>query len=104
MREKNLENINMEKQVEEGMGFIEFIRSSELGGNGNRYEFGKDPIGMEEMQTIKELLEHINALSGAALNAISNDDNFENVYIKRRLIHAKKEVREAYLRLMDSKR
>lgn len=84
------------------MDFREFIRSSYLGGSGNRYEFGSDP--MEEQQTIKELLEHINALSGVALNAISSDDTFENVYIKRRLIHAKKEVREAYLRLMDSKR
>lgn len=84
------------------MDFREFIRSSYLGGSGNRYEFGNDP--MEDVENIKDLLEHINALSAAALNAISKDDRYENVYIKRRLLHAKKEVREAYLRIMDSKR
>lgn len=83
------------------MDFREFIRSSYLGGSGNRYEFGENP--MEEKENIKELLDHINALSAAALNAISKDKDFENVYIKRRLINAKREVREAYLRLMDSK-
>jgi hypothetical protein len=92
----------MKRQVKEGMGYMEFIRSSELGGNGNRYEFGNDPNSMKEM-TIKQLLEHINSVSGAALNAISNDKDFENVYIQRRLIHAKKDLVEAYLRLMDSK-
>lgn len=86
------------------MDFREFIGSSYLGGTGNRYEFGNNPEGMEEKQTIEELLNHINALSGAALNAISNDKNMENAYIKRRLMLAKKEVREAYLRIMDSKR
>jgi hypothetical protein len=94
----------MSTDVEESMEFFEFMSSSKVGGNGSRYGFGNNPTAMEEQQTIKELLEHINALSGAALNAISTDDTFENVYIKRRLIHAKKEVREAYLRLMDSKR
>jgi hypothetical protein len=88
--------------MKEGMDFREFIRSSYLGGSGNRYEFGNDP--MEDVENIKDLLEHINALSAAALNAISKDDRYENVYIKRRLLHAKKEVREAYLRIMDSKR
>ena len=92
----------MSKEVDEGMGFFEFMASSHLGGTGNRYEFGNNPTAMEEKQTIKELLEHINALSGAALNAISKDSEYENVYIKRRLINAKKEVREAYLRIMDS--
>jgi len=90
--------------MKEGMDFREFILSSELGGTGNRYEFGKDPEGMEEKQTIEELLNHINVLSGAALNAISSNKEMENPYIKRRLILAKKEVREAYLRIMDSKR
>ena len=92
----------MSNDVKEGMGFFEFMSSSHLGGTGNRYEYGNDPISMEEKQNVKDLLEHINALSGAALNAISKDSEYDNVYIKRRLIHAKKEVREAYLRIMDS--
>jgi len=100
MKERNQEST----KIKEGMDFREFIGSAYLGGTGNRYEFGKDPVEMEEKQTIEDLLNHINALSGAALNAISNDRDMENVYVKRRLINAKREVREAYLRIMDSKR
>jgi len=86
--------------MKEGMDFREFIQSSELGGTGNRYEFGKDP--MEIKETTKDLLVHINTLSAAALNKIENSKiDSENVYIKRQLIKAKLELREAYLRLMD---
>ena len=106
MTEKQLKDFAETKHssMKESMGFREFIGSSYLGGTGNRYEFGNNPEGMEEKQTIEELLNHINALSGAALNAISNDKGMENPYIKRRLMLAKKELREAYLRIMDSKR
>ena len=57
---------------------------------------------MEERQTIEDLLNHINALSEVALNKISSKRaEFENPYVKRQLIKAKAELREAYLRLMD---
>ena len=88
--------------MKEGMDFREFIQSSYLGGTGNRYEFGNDPNEMEERQTIEDLLNHINALSGAALNKIDGKGkDFDNPYIKRQLIKAKIELKEAYLRLMD---
>lgn len=84
------------------MDFREFIQSSYLGGTGNRYEFGNDPNEMEERQTIEDLLNHINAISRAALNKIDGKGkDFDNPYIKRRLIKAKIELSEAYLRLMD---
>ena len=71
--------------MKEGMDFREFIQSSELGGTGNRYEFGKDP--MEIKETTKDLLVHINTLSAAALNKIENSKiDSENAYIKRQLI------------------
>ena len=57
---------------------------------------------MQELESIEDLLYHINTLSGAALNAIPK--NMDNPYIKRRLIHAKREIKEAYLRIMDLKR
>ena len=57
---------------------------------------------MEIKETTKDLLVHINTLSAAALNKIENSKiDSENVYIKRQLIKAKLELREAYLRLMD---
>lgn len=98
MKEKNLEIT----KIKEGMDFREFIGSAYLGGTGNRYEFGKDPIEMEDKQTIEELLYHINALSKAALNKVVNSrmEN-NNPYIERKLIKAKADLREAYLRLMD---
>ena len=90
------------KKTEEGMGFREFLGSAYLGGTGNRYEFGKDPMEMEIKETTKDLLNHINTLSAAALNKIEGRSiDSENAYIKRQLIKAKLELREAYLRLMD---
>jgi len=78
--------------------FRDFIRRSNLGGTGNRYEFGSDPL--KDMENIEDLLYHINVLSKAALNKLENS-NVENPYIKRQLIKAKRELREAYLRIMD---
>ena len=93
------------KRVNEN--FRDFINSAELGGSGNRYEFGRNPEDSSE--TVKEMLGFINDISNTALNVIennnlSNADLDEMVYVKNQIKKARKELSEGYLKLQDTVR
>lgn len=85
-------------------GFIDFLRSAEVGRNANDYiSFGSDTPNSLNEDNIEDILYHINVLSEAGLNKIK-DSNVESAYVKRKLLNAKLELREAYLKIMDSNR
>ena len=86
-------------------GFRDFLISAEAGGNGNRYTFGSDTSSKSENQdTIEDMLYHIKVLSEAALNKLDSSKVDEIKYVKLRLLEAKRELREAYLTIMNANR
>lgn len=86
-------------------GFRDFMKYAEAGGNGNRYTFGSDPSSKSEPRdTIEDMLYHIKVLSEAALNKLDSSKVDEIKYVKLRLLEAKRELREAYLTIMNANR
>lgn len=93
--------------------FRDFLNGAELGGNGNRYEYGANPEEHEgteltsDPKSVKNMLGFINDISNTALNVIENnnmsDADLESmVYVKRQIEKARIELVEGYRRLQDA--
>jgi|TARA_R110002074_G_scaffold42776_3_gene112189 hypothetical protein len=86
-------------------GFRDFLISAEAGGNGNRYTFGSDTSSkLDDSESIEDTLYHIKVLSEAALNKLDSSKVDEIKYVKLRLLEAKRELRDAYLIIMNANR
>ena len=115
----------MKKNVKEGMDFREFMDSAYIGGSGYEWygkgrgipltSYGENPqekndnsMNNDEKYSpgIKDMLSHINTISGAALNKYQTLDNEQkkHVYIKRQLKKAGDELTRAYIAMMNLNR
>ena len=104
-----MENQRKSKQIVEN--FRDFLNGAELGGSGNRYEYGANPEGEDGLssdpKSVRNMLSFINDISNTTMNVIENNKLTdaqldEMVYVKRQIEKARAELAEGYKRLQDT--